>query len=506
MATTSLPRKTSHADPVGRTHRTYDHVETLTAVLEMERNGVNLDTELCAQIAQEAAANERAALDDLRAWGREHSLWMASLSDQEADEVWSSSTVGLPRFLHSKEGLGLRPSPIFAKGRVKDGEVSTDHAAIDFLASHNPEHRAGLKRLIRLRQDRSALKYTTKWPRFIQHDGLIHPVFSSRDSDGGKGGTVTERETINSPEFAQAPRNAKKDHYGLRRLFKAPEGQVIVAVDAQALEVVVLADYLIWRLDDSRLAERLTSPVDIHSQTVADLFPDLGLTGEQVAKGKGGWPEGVELAVGHLPSWAWADQLTLENIALALTTVRDEVAKVTRYAIHYGKGEWGLGHTMLDPKGDPIGEETAGKLIRKFLGAEPWLDRYMDEVWWRLSRFGGITALDGHALDTRTLWANGKSWRWSAFRKGLNYPMQHGAAALVSRWMYLVAIDPEIRALGGRLRLQIHDELVLTAPQPTAARVVQRVKECLDDACRALGLLVPLASKGGIGPTWHEAK
>lgn len=370
--------------------------------------------------------------------------------------------------------------------------------------------------MVRLRQTRSALKYTTKFPGFIQHDGLIHPVFGASDSDGGDGGTVTERATIKKPELAQWPRNAKKDHYQLRRMLVAgPEGQVVVGVDAQALEVWVLADYLIWRLDDDRLAHRMSSPVDIHSQTTADLFPELGLTGEQVMVGKGldEWPTGGEALdprsrwplPGRPPEWAWAKAWDRTTIPTALGTMRDEVAKVTRYAIHYGKGGWGLGHTMLDGNGDPIGEEVATALIQRFLDKEPWLDLYMDEVWWRLSRFGGITALDGHALDVKALWST-KWGKWSAFRKGLNYPMQKGAARLVNLWMWLVATDPLLKRLGYLLRLQIHDELVGTCPENVAPEAVQRVKWCLGEACRLAGLLVTVPSEGGFGPTWHDAK
>jgi DNA polymerase I-like protein with 3'-5' exonuclease and polymerase domains len=84
--------------------------------------------------------------------------------------------------------------------------------------------------------------------------------------------------------------------------------------------------------------------------------------------------------------------------------------------------------------------------------------------------------------------------------------MQRGLARIVRLWMYLVATCPHVRALGGLMRLQIHDELVLTAPEETAEDVAHRVVECGQEACEAAGLLVPMAFKGGVGETWHDVK
>ncbi|MEE8268204.1 MAG: DNA polymerase, partial [Gemmatimonadales bacterium] len=57
--------------------------------------------------------------------------------------------------------------------------------------------------------------------------------------------------------------------------------------------------------------------------------------------------------------------------------------------------------------------------------------------------------------------------------------------------------------LAARLILQVHDELVLEAPEAEVDRVSLLVREAMESAA---DLRVPLVADVGVGPNWLDAK
>jgi DNA polymerase-1 len=70
----------------------------------------------------------------------------------------------------------------------------------------------------------------------------------------------------------------------------------------------------------------------------------------------------------------------------------------------------------------------------------------------------------------------------------------------------LGAPEKEISAFAGmtnaRLLLQVHDELVIEAPEAEAATLAPRIKQVMESAMQ---LSVPLTVEVGIGPHWGAA-
>jgi DNA polymerase I len=69
----------------------------------------------------------------------------------------------------------------------------------------------------------------------------------------------------------------------------------------------------------------------------------------------------------------------------------------------------------------------------------------------------------------------------------------------------MIAIHRRLRDEGrsARLVLQIHDELLLEAPEKEVTAVKELVRE---EMCRAYELDPPLAVDIGVGDDWNEAK
>lgn len=467
------------------------------AVMEMERNGVWIDLEVCKEIEVEAAKDERALLDELNPWLFEAGWFDKDCADPlpvELDDFWNSQH--LHAFLHSELGINLPPSPFWAKGRVKEGEIKVDAKALEWLAGYSKEHRPMLEKLLKLRRTRGTLKYVRKFPLFIGPDGLIHPVFGPAGDSDDRVGALSGRLACKLPEFHQIPSDKQKDAYRIRRIFGTRPGESLVVVDYSALEVVILAQILIWLFNDPGLAARVAvGAPDIHAATAYYVFTQL--------------KDPTCLAVSEEVFIAAAKDGVGEKGLVSHCKRLRGLVKAIRYGLNYGKGAWGFGNTLFDANGDPLGEDAAQLFVDALLAFDPgirqfgeWVDSYVVEN-------GGIPSLEGRWCDLSWLTESRDKWQIKrAGRKGRNYPMQAGGADIVNLAMYLAAFDPELRRLGFVLILQVHDELILRGPTENAEAALKRLIEIMSTAGEKLSkpFTIPLQVSGHHGKTWDACK
>ena len=93
-----------------------------------------------------------------------------------------------------------------------------------------------------------------------------------------------------------------------------------------------------------------------------------------------------------------------------------------------------------------------------------------------------------------------------AEREAINAPLQGSAADIILRAM--IRLPPALEAAGlkAKLLLQVHDELVLEAPEAEANRTAGLVKEVMEGApLPVLELAVPLVVETGMAANWDEA-
>ena len=82
-------------------------------------------------------------------------------------------------------------------------------------------------------------------------------------------------------------------------------------------------------------------------------------------------------------------------------------------------------------------------------------------------------------------------------------PLQGSAADLIKEAMIIVETDLMKQGLSGRLLLQIHDELLLEAPQEELHATVKSVRSAMEGVAV---LKVPLLVDILIGKNWGEMK
>jgi DNA polymerase-1 len=101
-------------------------------------------------------------------------------------------------------------------------------------------------------------------------------------------------------------------------------------------------------------------------------------------------------------------------------------------------------------------------------------------------------------LRSRSLTVN---MRLGAERMAINAPIQGTAADIMK--IAMIRLHAELKAQGFRTRmlLQVHDELVLEAPDDEVAVVSEVVRRCMEDAYQ---LVVPLKVDVEAGPNWRD--
>ena len=88
-------------------------------------------------------------------------------------------------------------------------------------------------------------------------------------------------------------------------------------------------------------------------------------------------------------------------------------------------------------------------------------------------------------------------------RVARNMPIQGTAADIIKIAMVRVYRRLKEAGLRAKLILQVHDELIVEAPQEEAQQAAQIVSREMENAC---ALKVRLKSDANVGKTWYDAK
>lgn len=488
------PSLSSRTEPVADLYKAARIQEIQEAVILMERAGFAIDVPYFNSQAAVARADHSRLLDSLRV-----QLEVAGIQSESPDDIWASPKQ-LVSLLHDERptGLGIPPSPYWFKGKVKleQGERKTDRTALEWLASTgcslpgvHPSAGGIVAGLMGLRRVVSSSKYLEKLPRYVGPDGFVHPVCGPAGDEDDRVGAITGRFGMKAPEAQQIPRDPRKDGYRVRAGFVAPPGMRLVVADAQALEVVILANICEWLFGDTLLLDLTAPGQDIHAFNAHRVFGTLL-----------GWTTPSGIRIGD------ADPATFKGHP-ELDWYREAI-KAVWYKLQYGGTVHGFAISLKGQDGQPVGMARAQEIVDALYEAVPSIPKWQAWVARVLRRDGGISALDGRYVDYSDLIARdtpGARRQWAfdaACRKADNFPLQSTGAHVIGCAMVDAVGSPEMRRLGGVLQLQVHDELIWRAPADNCARVLGLAKEIVAGAFP----LKNLRASGGIGDNWAQAK
>jgi hypothetical protein len=218
-------RGPEHSVPSGLSRPGFSQAVEL-AIIRMEQVGFPRDKAFCIKQIEVANEDEEKVLTWLHKWyvvnsgtygphGRQLRLRktptgrLSVLSG--SDGIWTSGVKKLALF----DELGFPRSPIWAKGRVKEGKAKLDYAAMAWIAKNYAPSAQLISKLLLLGRIRSGRKYLLK---LRDADDIVHPICGPAGDEDERSGAVTGRLGIKGElEAQQLPKTGEKDLYQVRR-------------------------------------------------------------------------------------------------------------------------------------------------------------------------------------------------------------------------------------------------------------------------------------------------
>ncbi|MEM7248337.1 MAG: DNA polymerase I [Acidobacteriota bacterium] len=333
------------------------------------------------------------------------------------------------------------------KGRTaKTGARSTSVDVLERLAADHPlpgkviEHRE----LAKLKGT-----YLDALPKLVREDtGRIHTTYHQTHA-------ATGRLSSTDPNLQNIPIRTELGRQ-IRKAFVAEDGWLLVGADYSQVELRVMASVA----EEPALVEAFEKGEDIHATTAAKVF-DL---------------EPSEVTAEHRRR-----------------------AKEVNFGVLYGMGAFGLGQRLGIPR------KQAEEIIERYFARMPRVkettERLIAEV--REDERHRARTVFGRVRPLPEIVSRSFNRRAFAERAAVNAVVQGSAADLIKLAMIEVYRRLEREVPKARLLLQVHDELVLEAPEKDAEKARALLVECMEGIG---GLDVPLEAVASVGPNWYELK
>ena len=281
---------------------------------------------------------------------------------------------------------------------------------------------------------------------FIKEDGKIHTTFNQTI-------TATGRLSSADPNLQNIPMREELGRL-IRKCFYPAEGCVFVDADYSQIELRILAHMS----GDEKLIEAYREAKDIHRITASQVF--------------------------HTPF----DEVT---------DLQRRNAKAVNFGIVYGISSFGLS------QGLSISRREAQEYINQYFKTYPKIKTFLDGLVESAREKGYAVSLFGRIRPIPELKSKNYMQRSFGERAAMNSPIQGTAADIMKIAMNRVYARLRREVPEARLILQIHDELLVEAPEGKAEQVQTILTE---EMKHAADLKVTLETDCHIGRNWYEAK
>ncbi len=267
-------------------------------------------------------------------------------------------------------------------------------------------------------------------------------------------GAVTGRLSSNNPNLQNIPIRTETGRR-VRNGFIAGRGNWLLSVDYSQIELRIVAHMA----GDEAMLAAFRADEDIHATTAAAIY-------------------NVELD--------------------AVNKDMRRHAKAINFGLIYGMSAFGL------MRGTDLTLAEAENFVKAYFTKFPGVKRYLDGIRKQAAQQGYVETLLGRrryfpALQGRT----NPQIKAREEREAINAPIQGTAADIMK--IAMLKIPPALKKakLGGKMLLQVHDELVLECPKDELEKTAKIVKETMANAYK---LDIPLSTEARYGPNWGEMK
>ena len=266
-------------------------------------------------------------------------------------------------------------------------------------------------------------------------------------------GTATGRISSSEPNLQNIPVRTELGK-AIRGAFIARPGWVLVDADYSQIELRVLAHIS----GDPTMIHAFNEDQDIHARTASEVY-------------------GVPLS--------------------QVTGQMRSASKAVNFGIVYGISEFTLARNI------GVSRWEAKDFIDRYFARYPGVKTYMDESVKRGYAQGYVTTLMGRRRYLPELQSGNFNLRSFGERCAMNSPIQGTAADIIKLAMIRVYDALRDGGFEAKLIMQVHDELIIEAPEAEAARVAGLLRDCMENVC---ALAVPLKTDISTGGDWRACK
>ena len=382
----------------------------------------------------------RVDCDMLAAQSAELAERISELEGMAYEEAGATFNIASPKQIQEIlfEQLKL---PVLAK--TPKGQPSTAESVLVELAEQHE-----LPRLILEHRGLSKLRstYTEKLPALVNPDTRrVHTSYH-------QAAVATGRLSSSDPNLQNIPVRTAEGRR-IREAFVPAPGMQLIAADYSQIELRIMAHLSA----DEGLLGAFEKEEDVHRATAAEVF---GTPVEEVS----------------------SDQR--------------RSAKAINFGLIYGMSAFGLARQLGIERGQ------AQEYIERYFERYPGVRTFMDTIRARVREQRFVETVFGRRLFLADISSSNHARRQAAERAAINAPMQGTAADLIK--LAMLSVDRWLREdnSSARIIMQVHDELVLEAPEPDTARVAGAVAELMASVAE---LAVPLKVDVGSGSNWAQA-
>ncbi len=281
----------------------------------------------------------------------------------------------------------------------------------------------------------------------IDKNGFIHAHFQQTV-------TATGRLSCTEPNLQNIPVRQELGRQFRKAFTSSAEDRVLVGADYSQIELRVMAHLS----GDDALIESFAQNSDIHTSTAARVFNTV--------------PEDV-------------------------TPLQRSRAKAVNFGVIYGMSAFGLSEDLKIP----IAE--AKEYIDQYFHKHPKVKAYMEDMVKFCREHNYVATLKGRRRNIAEINSPNFTTRQMGERLAMNTPVQGSAADIIKLAMVRVYRAINGSSLNCRLVLQVHDELIIDAPEEEKEKVKELLEECMTSAVL---LRVPLAADVNTGVNWFDLK
>lgn len=172
-------------------------------------------------------------------------------------------------------------------------------------------------------------------------------------------------------------------------------------------------------------------------------------------------------------------------------------AKAVNFGIVYGISDYGLSQNL------GITRKEAKQFIERYFKSYPGVEQYMQDIVQEAKHQGFVTTLMKRRRYLPDLTNRNFNLRSFAERTAMNTPIQGSAADIIKKAMIDLSERLAEENLQANLLLQVHDELILEAPEEEIEKLIKIVPEVMENTVQ---LEVPLKVDYSYGESWFDAK